>query len=68
MGDAGFVAESAMATALRPVDVLKVGHTTRIEDGDQRGFSVALTRPQAAISRASGEIITATRRRKRSIA
>jgi competence protein ComEC len=47
MGDAGFVAESAMATALRPVNVLKVGHHgSRTATGDD---FLGVTRPQAAI-------------------
>ena len=47
MGDAGFVAESAMGTVLRPVNVLKVGHHgSKTATGD--GF-LAVARPQVAI-------------------
>lgn len=47
MGDAGFVAESALGATLHPVNVLKVGHHGSKEaTGD--GF-LAATRPQAAI-------------------
>jgi competence protein ComEC len=47
MGDAGFVAESAMGAALRPVNVLKVGHHgSRTATGEE---FLAATRPQAAI-------------------
>ena len=47
MGDAGFVAESAMGTALPPVNVLKVGHHgSRMATGAD---FLAIVRPQAAI-------------------
>ena len=47
MGDAGFVAESAMASELRPVNVLKVGH-----HGSRTASSAAfldVVRPQVAV-------------------
>ncbi|HEY3934990.1 MAG TPA: ComEC/Rec2 family competence protein [Gemmatimonadales bacterium] len=47
MGDAGFVAESAMAATLHPVDFLKVGHHgSKTASGDA---FLDLVRPQAAV-------------------